>query len=734
MISRCLSIFIVALFAAHPARADNLTVERLHADPPLVGDLPRALQYSPDGQTLGYLKANSEDADLYDFWVMDVPSGDKRRVFALAELLSREAVATRAVTAEVDNGEHPLTLRTFTWWPGGGRILFTLAGDVFLYDLAGDVLRALTDTRAREAGARFSPDGRRLAYVRSGDIYMLDLTTGRERRLTRTGSALGPIRNGLAEYVAAEEMKRFTGFWWSPDGRRVAFVETDESGLETGRRLAINADGYQTLTPYFPRAGEPNVAVRLGILNVETGRKRWARISDFEYLARVKWLPSGDGLLTVTQSRDQKRLDVTLLNRKGRVERVLIREEAATWINLTHDLELLAGQNRFLWTSERDGEKRVYLYDLDGRLLGPLTEGLGYLDEVAGVDANGNRLFLTGWRDTPLEKHLFVTDLDPATPDPPRRLTAPRRWHHAVVSPDKTTFIDVDTAATDLPRVALRAADGTLIHWIAENRLTDGHPYAPFVVRHTAPDFGVIEAADGTPLHYRLVKPAGDGPFPAILHMYGGPKGQVVRRGWMPMWYQIAVARGFAVFSLDNRGTARRGHAFESVLSGELGAIEVADQIAGLDWLRAQPFIDPDRIAVRGWSYGGYMALKLILAAPDRLAAAISGAPVTDWRLYDTHYTERFLGLPSANAAAYDRADVFPEIEKLARPLLLIHGLADGNVSFENSTRLMEALQTGAIPFEVMVYPGEGHSIRAPGADAHLDGVIFDFLDRKLKR
>jgi len=720
-----------------PVLADELTLERIFADPPLVGDLPRALQYSPDGRTLGYLEGNGDSPDFRDFWIMDAKTGARRKVFSPADFLSQTDMITQSMQATKEWDGSGLAQAGFTWSPDGTSALFSIAGDLVLVNLESgmgkDTARAITDSRDVEQSAQFSPDGSKIAYVRDGNIHVLDLATMREQRLTTDGRAIGPVRNGLPEYVAAEEMKRFRGFWWSPDSRRIAFVRTDESGLDGKPRIALDGKGYTRNTPYYPRAGEPNVRVRLGIVNVGSKRKRWARIDDFEYLSRVYWTPGGDGLVVVTQARDQKMLEVTLLDRKGRPQNTLLRERADSWINLTHDLTFLEGSNRFIWTSERDGQKRAYLYDLEGNDLGPLTSGLGYIDEVAGVDPMEGRLYVLGWADTPLEKQLYVTDLDPATDDAPTLLTTAGRWHHAVISPDNQSFIDVDTSPTDLPRVALRSVDGTLIRWIKENRLTAEHPYAAYADRHIAPSFGTLEAEDGTTLYYRVIKPETEGPHPAILHVYGGPKGQLVRRNWMPLWYQVAAARGYVVFSIDNRGTARRSHSFEAALSGRLGKVEVRDQLQGLEWLRSQSFVDPNRIAVRGWSYGGYMALKLILAAPDRLAAAVAGAPVTDWRLYDTHYTERFLGLPQENPDSYDASDLFPEISDLKRPLLLIHGLADGNVTIENSTMLMTALQEKSIPFDAMVYPGAGHSISRGGAGRHVEEAIFRFLDRILK-
>ncbi len=730
-----LCIVALSLIAAPPAHAEKtLTLERLFADPPLVGSLPRGLQYAPDGKSLAYLKAATDLPGRYDLWTMDVASGKQRPVFTMAALLANQTLKTRAVSAALIEDSTALTLNDFQWSPDGRAILFTLAGDIFLYDLDEDTLRAVTDTRDAEAEVRFAPDGEHLAYVRDGDLRLLDLASGREQRLTETGRSGGPVRNGLPDFIATHEMRRESAYWWSPDERDIAFIETNEAGLDTSSRIGLGADGFTKLEPAFPRAGQKNVRTRLGIVSTGRHRIHWAELPDDGYIVTVRWLPDASGLAVVYESRDQKTVDLLLLDRRGHLKKALLREQSDTWINLHQDLYFFPDRPQFLWMSEQGGAPEVYLYNGDGTNLGPLTTGMGFIDDIAAVSPKTNRLFVEGWAKSPLEKHLFVVDLDPTTTAPPERVTRDGDWHKALVGPREETFVDVATDPTRLPTVALRTTGDTLLHWIAENRLTPDHPYWPYASAHAAPTFGTLKAADGATLHYRLVRPKGDGPFPVIIHVYGGPKGQLVRKSWMPLWYQVAVSQGYAVFSLDNRGTARRGHAFEEKLAGELGKVEVADQILGLDWLRRQPFVDRDRIAVYGWSYGGYMALKMILAAPDKLAAAVAGAPVTDWRLYDTHYTERYLGLPGDNPDGYGASDVFPEITGLKRPLLLLHGLADDNVSIINSTRVMAALQENAVPFDVMVYPGASHSIRGNGKERHVFETIFRFLDRTFKK
>jgi dipeptidyl-peptidase-4 len=365
-------------------------------------------------------------------------------------------------------------------------------------------------------------------------------------------------------------------------------------------------------------------------------------------------------------------------------------------------------------------------------MLRPVTGKGVIVDEVKALDEAGGEVFFTGFTETPLEMALYRVALDGQTP--PVRVTEPGFSADAVMDKGGTVALVTQSSPARPPQVGLFGRDGALKRWIAENRLADT-PYGEFSATHVLPRFGTIPAADGQPLHWAMWVPPGLKPgarAPVFFEVYGGPGVQRVRRQWGSLLHQYLVRRGFVVFQIDNRGSANRGVAFEAPIHRALGSVEVEDQLAGLAFLKAQPFVDPGRIAVYGWSYGGYMALRLMTKAPDAFAAGVSGAPVTDWRLYDTHYTERYLGNPANDDAPYRAADVVPDAALLARPLLLIHGLADDNVVFDHSAKMMAALQRAGTPFETMVYPGQTHGIREPALATHLWRGILAFLDRHI--
>ena len=363
-----------------------------------------------------------------------------------------------------------------------------------------------------------------------------------------------------------------------------------------------------------------------------------------------------------------------------------------------------------------------------------LTKGEWEVADVAGVDEKVRRVYFTGTLDHPDEHHLYWVSLD--KPGKPVRVTQAGWTNSASMDETATRALVFRSNPSQPTQVYLADAAGKRLAWIEENKLDASHPYAPFLDSHVVPVFGTLKAADGTTdIPYKMLSPAREPGkrYPVLVQVYAGPSGGQVMRGWTSPLQQYLVDRGWIVFSVDGRGTPRRGRAFADQLHLKLGSVEVADQLAGVDWLKRQAFVDPDKIAVNGWSYGGYMVLKLLEAAPGAYAAGVSGAPVTKWGLYDTHYTERYLGNPATEPAPYEAADVIEDAGKIADPLLLLHGMADDNVVFENSTALIAKLQGEKKPFELMVYPGATHAITGTERQVHLWSTIERFLDRTVK-
>lgn len=725
-----LAVLGPAMASPAPLTAPALTLERVFANPPLAGTLPRALALSPDGAHIAYLKPRADDQLRTDLWVQRTGDGAERMAVNSLALSSGEV---RLSEAELQRRERARLASArgiveYQWAPDGKALLVPLDGDLWLAPLDGAPER-LTETKATETDARLSPGGRWLSFVRDRNVYVQELPSGRARALTTDGG--GPISQGMAEFVAQEEMDRRTGYWWSPDDRRIAIARVDETPVRVAVRAAIGSDGTQVSEQRYPFAGTPNALVGLAIHRPGGGRPIAVDLGDETdiYLARVAWL-NPDQLLVQRQTRDQKRLDLLLVDAATGASRPLLSEIADTWVNLHDSLKVLADGRSFLWASERSGHRHIYRFS-DGELVA-VTAGPWDVDELLALDEEAGAILFTGFADTPLEKALYRAPLDGSSP--PVRLSAPGGWAEAVADRRGRAAIVTRSTPGQPPQQLLVDPATGASRFVAENRLADT-PYAPYADAHALPRFGTIRAADGkTDLHYSLILPPDWKPgteVPILFEVYGGPGVTRVQRGWAGsmLRHQWLARQGFGIFMLDNRGTPNRGRAFADPLYRKVGVTEVEDQMAALAWLKAQPFVDPTKVVAYGWSYGGYMVLRLLTEHPGAFAAGISGAPVTDWTLYDTHYTERYLGNPARDRAPYDAADVTARADRLADPLLMIHGLADDNVIFDHSARMMAALQKAGKPFDTMVYPGQTHGIRDPGLQTHMWQGIMRFID-----
>ncbi|MEZ6002188.1 DPP IV N-terminal domain-containing protein [Hyphomonas sp.] len=716
---------------------DTLPLDRLYASPSLSGPTARMVKYSPDGTRVTFLKSRVNEQNRFDLWQYDVATGKQSMLVDSLLLepnlveLSEEEKALR----ERKRISGTIGIADYSWGVND-TILIPLGGDLHLVTLTpnGPMIRQLTHSDAFEYDARVSPGGTYVSFVRDGAVYAIEIATGKETRLTPEADPEHAISYGVSEFVAQEEMKRFTGYWWSPDERYVAFTEVDESEVEIIPRFDIEADKVTVIEQRYPRAGRPNARVAVYVNDLR--KKRTDKIYETgpgSYLARVYWTTSSLWFLTV--NRDQT--EITYNRTDSRPWRIWspYTEQNSKWVNLSKDFRELP-DGRILLTTEDGGMRHAIAIPPNGHgdtdIITPPDQ---VLDSIETVSPDGKTLFYTGYADTVLERHLYSVPLDKTAP--PVRITEAGRFWDIKLSPDGQSFIGTSSSPAQPPQTGLYQIDGSLIGWIEENALDKDHPYAPYLSSHMVPEYGTLTAEDGQDLYYSLLKPPGFNPnqkYPAIIEVYGGPHVQTVKRAWGSLSDQFLAGQGYIVFRLDNRGSDNRGRQFEDVIYHRTGGPEVRDQLVGVSWLKAQPYVDAGRIAIQGGSYGGYMTLMTILQAPkDTFAAAVSSAPVTDWSLYDTFYTERYMGTPERNPDGYAASNVLPIAGNLNTPLLLIHGMADDNVTFDNSTRLMATLQQEKKSFELMTYPGQRHGIRGEALQTHQMKTRLDFLDRHLK-
>ncbi len=715
---------------AAPVASQKLTLERVFASPALTGQVPRSAKLSPDGKLVTLLRNRPDDLERYDLWAIDPATGASRMLvdskkFATGATLS-EAERMQRERARIAN----LTgIVAYDWAPDGKSIVVPLDGDIYLADLAGNVKR-LTNTKGSELDATASEKSRFVSFVRDNELYALDLATNKERKLTSGASDV--ISWGVAEFISQEELGRRRGHWWAPDDSRIAVARVDDSKVEVATRAAIGAEKTTTFEQRYPRAGTANSVVDLYLMNPDgTGRiKADLGTNKDVYLARVDWLPDASGLIVQRQSRDQKRLDVLRVDARTGASKLLFSDTSDIWINLSDDLDPLK-DGSILFSSERSGYRQLYRW-ANGAVT-PLTSGEWVLNGVAGVDEAKGRVYFTAFKDSTIESHLYALDYRQPGAQP-KLLTRPGT-NNGVTMDETGTLALISTSAPGQPsQVWLANGEGQRLAWIEENKVAGAHPYAPYIGADATPQYGRLTAADGkTQLDYRLILPklAPGQRAPVLVTVYGGPQSHDVQNGFVSPLHQYLVQSGWALFQVGNRGQEGRGTAFQKPAYRALGGVEVADQLAGLAWLKQQPSVDPTKVAVYGHSYGGYMVLKLLQAEPGAYAAGVAGAPVTRWDLYDTHYTEHYMGDPKQLRAAYDKSDALRDSGKIADPLLLYHGMSDDNVLFQNSTELMAKLQEGKVPFETMVYPGLGHSISGTNISVHLWTTILNFLERR---
>ena len=737
------SILLAALpllLAAAPIPAvpqQPLTIDRIYASPSLSGPTPRAVRLSPDGRLATLLKPRPDDRDRFDLWAVDTTTGasrmlvDSKKVGSGGEI--SEAEKMRRERARVGGTEG---IVEYDWAPDSRSVLVPIDGDLYLAKLDGSV-RKLTSGES-VLDPHVSEGGHYVSFVRDQNLAVLDLASGAERPLTHEGG--GTVTCGTAEFVAQEEMDRDTGTWWAPGDAHVAVECYDEAKVHVVTRAAIGADGTKTFDQRYPAAGTPNVTVSLSVMAADGSHRVKVDLGTDPdiYIGRVDWSEDGRTLYVQRQSRDQKTLDMLAVDPATGAAKTLFTERSKTWVNLNDDFRPLK-DGSLIWGSARSGFLHLYRF-ADGKWT-QLTHGDWSVEMngqsahtgLIGVDEASHRLFFMANKDDVLESQLYTIDY--LHPGEPQRLTERGYWNEAVMDKAGTRMLVTRSSPSQPAQVYLADATGKRIAWIEENRLDASHPYAPYLAAHRPVSYGTLTAADGSVLHYEMITPPlqPGKRYPVYFEHYGGPGSQQVKRSWMGPMPQYWVSKGWIYFQIDNRGSPNRGTAFENQIYHAMGGVEVEDQATAARWLQKQPYVDPAKIAISGWSYGGYMTLKMLEKAPPGLyAAGIAGAPVTKWELYDTHYTERYLGNPLTDPKTYAASDAMQDAPNIKTPMLLMHGLSDDNVVFENSAALINRLQETDTPFDMMLYVGQTHHIAGEGRQAHVAHTMERFLDEKV--
>lgn len=722
--------------AATAPASSILTVERVFANPSLAGPVAKGVSLSPDGELVAFLRSREDDVDVLDLWAAPVKGGEPFKLIDARALVPDAGELSEAEKARRERMRiSQRGVVEYSWDEQGRYILAPLEGDVFLANRADGSVRRLTETAADEIDAKVSPKGSFVSFVRDQNLFVVNLETGAEQAITTDGKDL--ITWGAAEFIAQEELDRDTGYWWSPDERYIALQRTDESPVDVIPRLDITGGGASVAQQRYPRAGRPNAVVELYVQDVQSGQRVKVDLgADTDiYLGRVNWAADGSVAYVQRLSRDQKRLDLLSVDPATGASRVIASQTSPAWVNVTHDFKALKDGN-FIWSSEESGWRHLYLYNKDGRQLRAITRGDYPVKSLDGVNQDTGEVFFTAsmreGKEYPIEQQLFRTSYRRTLN--PTEVTPRGGWWSASVNNTGTAYVGNYTDVNTPAQSALYSINGQRVRWIEENKLQPGHPFWPYAERQQKPSFGTLQS-HGETLMWQMTTPPGFDPskrYPVVMQVYGGPSGGGVKNAWQPATNQLLTEAGYIVFRLDNRGEGDRSAAFKQALYLKMGQPEIEDQVIGADYLRSLPYVDADRIAIMGWSYGGFMSLMALTEPKMGLAAALAGAPPTEWSLYDTAYTERYMSTPQGNVAGYAASDVLGRLDNLTGRLLLMHGMADDNVIFENTTRVLNALQEKSIPFETMLYPGQRHGIRGNDRQLHQWRTYLDFLDRTI--
>ena len=631
-------------------------------------------------------------------------------------------------------------------WPiafdgSGKQALYILKGDVFVLELDTAHFRRLTSTPTEETSASFSPNSRRVAYVRTNNLFFFDLDSNRETQITRDGS--DTLLNGTLSWVYWEEVfgRRDIGYWWAPDSQAIAYLQSDDSEVDLSYFVDIAPFSPRVIRQRYARAGRPNPRVRLGITELGHDGTNWIQINDkpFEYIVRAKWLPDGRRLSLETMPRLQTELSLYIADRKtGKTTHVLTETDPG-WVNMNDDLYFFNDGQQFLWPSERDGYMHLYRYKIDGTLVNQVTKGRWALasagglafwvrQSIVGVDEKNGWIYFTALEQSSIERHLYRVRPDGSGF---MRISKEPGTHRISMSPDTRYFLDRYSDVRTLPLLRLHANDGSILKTIATPR---SELLAQYDVQF--PELFTIPAEDGFPMPAEVLKPKdfrADRKYPVVMFIYGGPSAPQVSNAWQgdTLWNQLLLEAGYVVVKVDNRSATGISKELENSVVKRLGEAETPDLVAAARWLKKQSWVDAARVGVWGWSYGGYMTLNLMTRSQE-FKAGISVASGSDWRYYDTKWTEGAMRTPKENPEGYERTSLIPLAKQLHGRVLIVFGTYDDNVHPYNEFAFIDALISAGKKFDMMAYPMRKHGINDEAATLHLYRLMLDFWKENL--
>jgi dipeptidyl-peptidase 4 len=734
---------------AQTAAPKQLTIEQIFADGGITGRAPETIKWSPDGTKVSFVQR--DDAGEHgELWYADAVTGEKKVLVSEIKLSQLAPPVSKMHDEREIERVTRYHVAAYSWSPDSKHLLFDAQGQLWYYSLDTGTAVQLTSSPDASEDPKFSPDGKRLAFVRKHNLYVHPVSGEEgERPLTRDEKEKDKDRNkdkdkedhilnGEVDWVYAEELAVRSNFFWSPEGREIIFLQMDESRVPTYPITDWLPTHPRVEQEKYPKAGDPNPSVRLGVVSSNGGKVRWIKLTDDDdtYVPRFGWIRE-DWAWAEVLNRKQTVMDLYFIDAKsGRSRKVLTESAPDAWVNVNDDFRILKSGDHFLWTSWRDGHTHIYLYSFnandpmaaDAKFERELESGDYEVIAISGVDDVSGTVFFIANKGDPRQEKIFSVKQDGSGM---QSMSSEEGEYAASFADDGKHFVETRSATLTPPRISVCATGGSCQKIWEGRSVADYDPIAPKPLE--------FKADDGTVLYGYLILPrnldALKGPIPLIVHIYGGPAGQTVQDAWggtNALFHQMLANKGFAIFSVDNRGTPNRGKKFSAATRLQSGPVELKDQITALDQLYAQfPQLDRARTGMWGWSNGGSMTLYA-LTHSDRFKAGISVAPVTNWRDYDSIYTERYMGLPKDNASAYDDS-IVSAASSLHGSLLLVHGTSDDNVHFQNTIQMTDALIRFGKQFRLMVYPDKTHGIAGSSTRTQLFHMMEDFWNKELK-
>ena len=718
-------ILFLSLFSVPGIALKNLTLEQIYAKDEFKGRSLDEVQWLADGRALSFLQKDGENGKSV-LWKYDLKSRKRIRLVGPDDV---------KVKGEKD-AEDPISLEKYQWSPAGSEILFVHKQDYYLFSLPEPrKLVRLTEDGEEKKDPQFSADGGHIAYVKDFNLCLLDVRTKEVRRLTEQGSAERLV--GTFDWVYEEEFSIHQGFAWAPDGKHIAYFELDTSPEPQFPIVDFLEVHNIVKWQRYPLAGDKNAVVRVGVVSIENPGTVWMDTGpDADvYIPRIRWLPDGETLSIERLNRAQNRLELLLADiGTGKSRVVLTERETQGWLYANDNLAFLKDGKGIIWSSSMDGFPHLYLYDREGKLVRQLTRGAWQVDSLQGVDEKKGLLYFTAREKSIRETHLYRVSLDGTGL---QRLSAENGIHEIRMSPDARFYLDTYSNVRTPPRAVLHSSDGKIIDILERNEMKN--LIGEYAL--SAPEFLEFQTEDGTTLDAFMIKPPDFDPtkaYPLFIYIYGEPAGQTVLDRWggkTYLWHLMLAQQGYIVMSIDPRGTpAPRGREWRKCIYRKVGIMAPADHAAAVKALMAQkPYLDASRVGIWGWSGGGQMTLNAMFKYPDLYKTGMAVAFVSDQRLYDTIYQERFMGLTKDNEEGYRDGSPVNFAKDLKGNLLIVHGTGDDNVHYQNFERLVNELIANNKPFTMMAYPNRSHGIyEGKGTTLHLYETLTNFLNRDM--